>query len=221
MHILIVEDENKILNYLKSSLKAEMFSVDSTNNGTDGLFLARTNHYDLIVLDKNLPKMSGDQVCKEIRRKGINTPIIFLTGEDTLEDKLTSFNIGADDYLTKPYSFDELLARIKALLRRPRGIEKNKIKIGDLLIDRNKFKVTRNNKDLRLTRKEFNLLLCLASSRGNVVSRGKILETVWDMHADPFSNTIESHILSLRKKVDPKKKLIKTIPGRGYMIEAA
>lgn len=219
MHLLIVEDDPKILKYLKVALKSEMFTVDSANTGNKGLFLAKTNKYDLIMLDKMLPDLTGDQILKKIRETKNTTPILFLTGECETESKVDCLNSGADDYLTKPYSFEELLARIKALLRRPKEIEKVKIKVKNIEIDRNKFTAKKDGNLIDLTRKEFNLLDFLIKNKGLVVSRGRLMENVWDINADPFSNTIESHILSLRKKIDPDKNIVKTIPGRGYIIE--
>ncbi|KPJ55189.1 transcriptional regulator [Parcubacteria bacterium DG_72] len=220
MRILIVEDDKEIINFLKPSLEGENFVVDVAENGEKGSFIARTNDYDLIILDKNLPKKDGNYVCEDIRKKGKNTPILILSVEMGIDTKVKFLNDGADDYLTKPFSFEELLARIKALLRRPEKIEKDILEIDDLILDKNKKVVSRNNKEIYLTRKEFSLLEYLMKNRGIVLSRGMISEHVWDMNLDPFSNTIETHILNLRRKIEHKnaRQLIQTLPGRGYRI---
>ena len=221
MRILLIEDEKEIRDFLKVSLEAEYFVVDAAEDGEQGSYLARSNDYDLIILDNILPKKLGKDVCKDIRKEGKLTPIIILSIESETMTKVELLNFGADDYLTKPFSFEELLARIRALLRRPKQYNSDIITIDNLTVDCKKHKVTRREKDVYLTRKEFMLLEYLLRNRGEVLSRGMIIEHVWDMNADAFSNTIESHILSLRKKidVDNDKKLIHNIPGRGYKID--
>ena len=221
MRILIVEDEKEIRNFLKKSLESECFVVDTAEDGERGSYLARTNDYDLITLDNIMPKKSGVEVCREIRKDGKNAPILILSVKSETTTKVDLLNAGADDYLTKPFSLDELIARIKALLRRPQEVENELLKIDDLTIDTAKQIVKRGNKEIYLTRKEFTLLKYLLKNKSFVLSRNMIMEHVWDMSADPFSNTIESHILSLRKKIDHghKTKLIQTIPGRGYKID--
>jgi len=220
MRILIVEDEKDISRFLKSGLEAESFVVDVAEDGERGSYFARTNDYDVIVLDNLLPKKMGLQVCEEIRKESISTPILMLSVKSETTTKVDLLNAGADDYLTKPFSLDELLARVRALLRRPEKIVGQIFTIDDLTVDTSKQLVKRTHKEIYLTRKEFALLDYLLRNQGAVVSRGMILEHVWDMHVDPFSNTIEAHITSLRKKVDTKpKKLIRTVPGRGYRID--
>jgi DNA-binding response OmpR family regulator len=221
MRILIVDDDDDIRESLKFALEAETYSVDTASDGEKGSYLARTNEYDLIILDYMMPKKDGRTVCLEIRQAGKTVPIIMLTVRSTTEAKVELLNTGADDYLTKPYSFQELRARINALLRRPRQLESTTFKLGDLSVDTLRHKVIRANKEIYLTRKEFGLLEYLLRHQGIVVSRGMIMEHVWDSEGDPFSNTIEAHILNLRKKIDIhfKQKLIHTIPGRGYTIE--
>jgi DNA-binding response OmpR family regulator len=221
MRILIVEDDEDISRSLKSSLEAETFSVDTAADGETGSYLARTNEYDLVILDFMLPKKDGKTICMEIRQAGKTMPIIMLTVRSTTEAKVELLNTGADDYLTKPFSFHELRARIRALLRRPRELEATTFELNDLTVDTLRQKVVRNGKEVYLTRKEFSLLEYLLKHQGIVVSRGMIMEHVWDAEGDPFSNTIEAHILNLRKKIDAseKKKLIQTIPGRGYTID--
>lgn len=221
MRILIIEDDDDIRDMLKVSLEAETYSVDTVADGEQGSYMARTNDYDLIILDFMLPKKDGKTICTEIRKAEKTVPIIMLTVRSATEAKVELLNAGADDYLTKPFSFQELKARISALLRRPREMQTNTLEIGDLTIDTLRHKVTRTGKDVYLTRKEFALLEYLLRHQGIVVSRGMILEHVWDAEGDPFSNTIEAHILNLRKKIDAqnKKKLIHTVPGRGYTID--
>lgn len=216
-----MEDEKDINNFIKVSLEAECFAVDSAEDGEAGSYLARTNDYDIIILDNMLPKKNGVEIIKEIRKEGKTVPVIMLSVRSETTTKVDLLNSGADDYLTKPFSFQELLARIRALLRRPKNIEKDIINIEDLTVDYVKHKVKRAKEEIYLTKKEFMLLEYLLRNKGTVLSRGMILEHVWDMNADPFSNTVESHILNLRKKIDlpDKNKLIHTIPGRGYKIE--
>lgn len=221
MRILVVEDEKEIRNYLKKSLEAECYAVDTADNGEKGLDLARNSKYDLLLLDNIMPKRTGKEMCEILRKEGRNVPILMLSVRSEATTKVDLLNAGADDYLTKPFSIDELSARIKALLRRPKIIEREIYKLNDLTLDVSRHAVKRGNKEIYLARKEFALLNYLMQNRGIVLSRSMIMEHVWDMSADPFSNTIESHIVSLRKKIDVsgKKKLIHTIQGRGYKID--
>lgn len=222
MRILVIDDDKDIRNFLKKALKSECFEVDTAEDGEDGLYLACTNEYDLIILDNNLPKKDGRSVCREIRKDGKTTPIIMLSVLTEPLKKAELINMGADDYITKPFSFEELLARIRALLRRPKSLTKDVIKIGDLKIDIQGHTVYLKGKKIDLTVKEFMLLEYLARNKGKVVTRGTLLEHVWDMNAELFSNTIEVHISRLRGKINPSgtKKLIHAVPGRGYMIDA-
>jgi len=221
MKILLIDDDEAIRNFLKSALESECFEVDLAEDGEKGSFLSRTNDYDVIVCDYSLPKKNGQQICEEIRKDGKDTPILMLSVEGESHLKADLLNSGADDYLTKPFSLEELLARIRALLRRPNQIKNDILKIDDLIIDTKKHVVKRGEKIIYLTMKEFMLLEYLIRSKGAVQSRAIILEHVWDMNADLFSNTIEAHISNLRRKIDTKgkKKLIHTIPGRGYKID--
>ncbi|TSC89203.1 MAG: two-component system, OmpR family, copper resistance phosphate regulon response regulator CusR [Parcubacteria group bacterium Gr01-1014_3] len=220
MRILIVEDEKQIAQFLRAGLEAESFAVDVATDGERGSFLARTNDYDLIILDNILPKKTGLQVCQEVRKEGKSVPIIVLSVKSEVSTKVELLNSGADDYLSKPFSLEELMARVRALLRRPPKVEGDILQIADLVLDNKKQVVKRGAKEVYLTRKEFALLEYLLKNAGAVLSRGMIMEHVWNMSADPFSNTIESHILSLRRKIDTnvKKRLIHTIPGRGYKL---
>jgi DNA-binding response OmpR family regulator len=219
MKILIIEDDISIRNVLRLSLETKGFSVDEAENGDIGSYLARTNHYDVILLDNVLPKKMGGHVCKEIRDAQINTPILILSGKQEVLTKIQLLTNGADDYVTKPFSFAELLARIYALTRRPEQILNPILKIKDLEINFNAQIIKKKEKEVYLTRKEFSLLEFLARNKGSVVTRGQILEHVWEMSVDPFSNTIETHIRNLRVKLrDTKRSLIISIPGRGYKL---
>lgn len=221
MKILLVEDELELAKFLKQSLESEYFSVDSCHDGEKGLFMARVNDYDLVILDHGLPGILGSEIIKELRKEKPNLPIIMLTVRAALEDKLEAFNLGADDYLTKPFLFSELLARIKAVLKRPPVTEKKILKVDDLSLNIDKHHVSRGGKSIYLTRKEMMLLEFLIKNKGKVMSRSSILENVWEADADPFSNTIESHVLNLRKKINLKDKirLIHTVIGRGYKLD--
>lgn len=220
MRLLLVEDEKNIRDFLKTSLEAELFSVDIAEDGDKGSMLGRVNDYDLIILDYLLPGKNGMQVCKEIRDKGKSVPIIILSVESETGSKIGLLNAGADDYMTKPFSFEELLARIKAMLRRPQTIKEEVLEIGNLVVDVGSQKVLSNGQEVYLTKKEFELLEFLMRNHGQVLSRGLIMEHVWDINADPFSNTIETHILNLRRKLNlAKDQLIRTVPGRGYRVE--
>jgi DNA-binding response OmpR family regulator len=223
MRILVVEDDPKINDFLKISLESEYFVVDTVRDGEKGYYLAMTNEYDIIILDFMLPGKLGLEICKELRTNGIQTPIIGLSVKSETVNKVGFLNAGADDYLTKPFSFEELIARIQALLRRPQSIESNIVEIGGVELDSQKHIVRKDGKEIYLTRKEFLLLEYLMKNHGTVLSRGMILEHVWDMNADPFSNTIETHIMTLRRKIDSEQslKLIRTVPGVGYKIDFA
>jgi DNA-binding response OmpR family regulator len=222
MKLLIVEDDIDLKESLKMSLEGESFTVDTAPDGEKGSYRARSNNYDVIILDAMLPKKDGLEMCKEVRESKCNTPILILTALSEMKDKLSLLNAGADDYMTKPFSFEELVARLHALSRRPGNIEEDSIKVGNLIIDTKKQKVVRGKKEIYLTRKEFSLIEYLAKNKNMVVSRGMIMEHVWNRDSDPFSNTIESHILNLRKKIDSgrKRKMIQNIPGRGYRLES-
>lgn len=221
MRILIVEDDENIRKTLKMQLEAECFAVDVASDGEQGSLMARTHNYDAIILDSVLPKKLGAEVCTEIRQSGKTTPILFLTVQSEVADKIKALNLGADDYLTKPFSFQELLARLRAILRRPPQIVSDVLTFEDLIMDVSSQVVKRQQEDIYLTRKEFMLLEYLLRNKGGVVSRSELLEHVWDSSVDIFSNTIESHIVGLRKKLDGprRKKLIHTVSGRGYKID--
>lgn len=221
MRILLIEDDRQVRESLQKSLITECFNVDTAIDGDQGSYLARTNDYDLILLDNLLPKKTGLEVCAEIRARGKNMPIIMLTVQSEIPTKVALLNAGADDYVTKPFSFEELSARIRAVLRRPAAPLEETMTIGDLGINFNTHLVTRAGREIYLTKKEYELLVYLARNTGKTVSRGMILEHVWDINADPFSNTLETHMLNLRRKVDLKfpTKLIHTMAGRGYKLD--
>ncbi len=220
MKILLIEDDKEITNFLKRSLQEEFFVVDIARDGEKGLSMARINDYDLIVLDYILPKKNGKEVCTEIRENR-NTPIIMLSVKSEISDKSEMLDLGADDYVAKPFSFEELRSRIYAVLRRPNRLEEKILETESLRIDKGKHVVTCRGENVDLTRKEFMILELLMKNKGQIVSRSNIMEHVWDSSADPFSNTIETHIASLRRKLDTenKGKYIKTISGLGYRLD--
>lgn len=219
MRILIVEDEPKISAAIKHALEAEFFAVDIAADGEQGAWLGRTNEYDCIMLDNLLPKKTGQEVCVELRAHAITTPILMLSVKSETTTKVDMLNAGADDYMTKPFSNDELIARIRALLRRPKKSTEELLTVGAITLNNKRHVITKDEVEIYLTKKEFMLLEYLMQNKGEVLSRGMIMEHVWDMNADPFSNTIESHIRSLRKKLDNgSHEWIQTIPGRGYKL---
>ncbi|PIR74100.1 MAG: DNA-binding response regulator [Candidatus Magasanikbacteria bacterium CG10_big_fil_rev_8_21_14_0_10_47_10] len=221
MKLLIIEDDPNIVAILKNNFDSEGFVTDIADDGDAGSAMARVNQYDLIILDMNLPHKSGDAICKEIRGAGKNTPILVLTIDEHTDNKVALLNAGADDYITKPFSFHELLARVRAILRRPTQIADDTMRAHDVTMNISSQTVRVGSKEVYLTRKEFSLLECLMRNKGKMVSRGMIIDNAWDNDADFFSNAIETHILNIRKKIDSKDRyrLIKTVPGRGYKIE--
>ncbi|MFA6321473.1 MAG: response regulator transcription factor [Candidatus Omnitrophota bacterium] len=222
MRILVIEDEKKIADFIKRGLKEEGYAVDTANDGENGLFLAKTNSYDLVLLDLMLPKVDGIEICKKLREQKIMSPIIMLTAKDAVKDKVTGLDAGADDYLTKPFAFEELLARIRAILRKKsEQKEASVLQVDDLMIDLHTHKVLRAGKEIELTSKEFALLEYLMRNSGKVVTRTMISEHVWDIDFDTFTNVIDVYINYLRNKIDSdsKKKLIQTVRGRGYILK--
>jgi heavy metal response regulator len=220
MRILVVEDEQKILKFIQRGLKEEDYSIDVTGDGEEGYFLAGTNEYDLIILDIMLPKMDGLTICRKLRREGNNTPIIMLTAKDTVKDKVKGLDSGANDYLPKPFAFEELLARVRALLRKSSGNITTQLKAGDLTIDLLSHKVFRAEREIHLTLKEYALLEYLIRNPGVIITRTMISEHVWDIHFDTMTNVIDVYINYLRNKIDHgfDHKMIKTIRGKGYML---
>lgn len=221
MRILIAEDEKKSAAYLTKGLKEHGFVVDTAADGEDGLACALSSDYDLIILDVMLPRRDGWSVLKELRRGGKQTPVLFLTARDAVHDRVKGLELGADDYLVKPFAFSELLARIRSILRRSSAAPHESLRIGDLELDHIRHKATRGNKRLELTPKEFALLSFLARRSGEVLSRTMIAEQVWDMNFDSDTNVVDVHIRRLRAKVDDPfaRKLIHTVRGVGYVLE--
>jgi two-component system copper resistance phosphate regulon response regulator CusR len=221
MKILIVEDEQKTGDYLKQGLSEAGFVADLTRDGIDGLHLALTGDYDLAVLDVMLPRMDGWQVLREIRDKGKHMPVLFLTARDQVEDRVKGLEFGADDYLVKPFAFSELLARVRALLRRGKSSEPELLQIADLELDLLRRRVTRAGKRIDLTAKEFALLELLLRRQGEVLPRSLIASQVWDMNFDSDTNVIEVAVRRLRAKIDDdfEPKLIRTVRGMGYVLE--
>lgn len=220
MRILIVEDERRLSNVIKKGFVEDGFAVDQAFDGEEGQYLAEGEQYDLIVLDIMLPKIDGLQLCKELRKKNIKTPILMLTAKSTTEDKVAGLDSGADDYITKPFSFVEFRSRVHALIRRSHQETSPTLQIEDLEVDPLKHIVKRGEKLINLTPKEFAVLELLLRHRGEVVSRTMIIEHVWDYNFDGMSNVVDVFVVSLRKKIDfgAKKKLIQTIHGVGYKI---
>jgi heavy metal response regulator len=221
MKVLIVEDDKKLSTFLQKGLREEQFAVDVCRNGTDAVYWAQVNDYDVIILDIMLPGKDGIQICRELRENSITVPIIMLTAKDTVEDKISGLSEGADDYLTKPFSFAELLARIKALLRRSQDYKEKTLRVCDLELNPWDRTVSRKGQEITLTGKEYALLEYLMRNKGRVVSKSMIIEHVWDMNYEGLSNVVNVYINHLRKKIDKdfEKKLIHTIRGYGYKID--
>jgi two-component system, OmpR family, copper resistance phosphate regulon response regulator CusR len=220
MRLLVVEDEAKTAQYLQKGLSENGFVVDTAQNGIDGLHLALSGHYDLIVLDVMLPGIDGWQVIRELRQEKA-TPVLFLSARGKVEDRVTGLELGGDDYLLKPFAFSELVARIRNLLRRGADREPDTLRIADLELDVRSRRVTRSGTPIHLTAKEFALLHLLSRRRGEVLTRTLIAEQVWDMNFDSDTNVVEVAIRRLRAKVDDTfdRKLIHTIRGVGYVLE--
>ena len=221
MQILLVEDDERIVHFVKRGLEAESYRVDVARNGNEAIDMAKAIRYHLIILDLLLPMKSGVEVCQILRSEKIQTPILILTAKDTLQEKVEGLNVGADDYLTKPFAFEELVARVKALLRRGEYKEvAEELKIADLTLNRGSHEVRRGSQLIALTAKEFSLLECLMSNPNKALSRTTLLEKVWGYHYDTLTNVVDVYIRYLRKKVDEdySKKLIQTVRDVGYKI---
>lgn len=221
MRILLIEDEEKIASFIARGLKENKFAVDVATDGEDGQFKAEEIPYDLIILDLMLPGKDGLEICNHLRGKGINTPILMLTARNAVKDRVNGLNAGADDYLTKPFAFGELLARVRALLRRQSDNKTPVLKVADLELNQHTQEVSRQNQLIPLTSKEFSLLEFLLVNANQVVSRTMISEHVWNEEYDPFTNVIDVYIKHLRDKVDKDftPKLIHTIRGSGYILK--
>jgi two-component system copper resistance phosphate regulon response regulator CusR len=223
MRILLVEDDAVIAYSIAKGLREEAYAVDVATDGDAALYQAVVNPYDAIVLDVMLPGRDGFAVCRELRRRGLNAPVLMLTARDAVSDRIAGLDTGADDYLTKPFEFGELLARLRALLRRGPVLAPGVLTVGDLALDTHAQRATRAGRDLSLTTREYALLEFLARNAGRVVGRAEISDHVWDDRYDPFSNLIESYINRLRKKLDEPglPGLIHTRRGAGYLLEAS
>jgi two-component system copper resistance phosphate regulon response regulator CusR len=220
MRILLVEDEEKVSSFVARGLTAERFAVDVALDGQSGLDLATTYHYDLVILDLMLPKLDGSEVLRRIRTQNTHVPVLILTARDAVADKVGNFEAGADDYLTKPFAFAELLVRTKALLRRGPVTRESVVRVADLELDRLSQQVKRSGQRIELTSKEYALLEYLISNAGRVLSRTMIIEHVWDQSFDGITNIVDVYVRHLRSKVDDpyEHKLIRTIRGVGYTI---
>lgn len=219
MKVLLVEDEEMLNHIIAKRLKMESMTVDQCYNGEDGLDYISTSSYDVIIMDIMMPKMDGHEVVQQMREEGNKTPVLFLTAKDSLEDKVSGLNLGADDYLVKPFEFDELIARIYALARRGRNQAVEDIVAGPLRLNQKSRSVYLHGKPITLTAKEFDLLFYLASNQNIVLSRQQILDHVWEYDYESYSNLIDVYIKDLRKKVDidETQKLIQTVRGVGYV----
>ena len=222
MHILVVEDNPKVASFIKRGLQEERYAVDLASDGEQGLYLAQTEKFDLIILDLMLPKQSGMDVLRAMRKDRIHVPVLILTAKDSPQNKVEGLDAGADDYLTKPFGFEELLARVRALIRRQSGLSSNKLVIADLEMDLVKHRVARNGKEIELTNREYALLQYFLNNPGRIVTRTALSEHVWEHNFDTFSNVIDVHVARLRRKIDDgfTEKLLKTVRGTGYKLEA-
>lgn len=222
MRILIIEDEHKIARAIKDGLEEESYAADISFDGQEGLNAARYEEYDLIILDRMLPGgMDGTEICETLRREGNHTPILILTARDQVRDRVQGLNAGADDYLVKPFSFEELLARVKALLRRPHETLGEELQVGDLTLNTVSHEIRREGKVITLSSKEYALLEYLMRNKNKVLSKHNIITHVWDFDADILPNTVEVFVAYLRAKIDKPFKgdnLLQTVRGFGYKI---
>jgi DNA-binding response OmpR family regulator len=221
MRILLVEDDKDLAQFIRKGLKEEQYAVDLATDGEEGLQLASVNPYDLLILDIMLPKLDGLALCRRVRAKGNATPVLLLTARNTVEDKVSGFETGADQFLTKPFAFAELLARVRALLRRGAPQQLVQLKAADLELDPASRRASRAGKDIALTNKEYALLEFLLRNKNQVLTRTAIIEHVWDISYDPMTNIVDAHIRALRAKIDRdfSPPLITTVRGAGYMLE--
>ena len=222
MRILLVEDESQVASFIRRGLREEQYTVDVAEDGEQGAFLAQTNEYDLIILDWKLPKMNGIDVLRALRADGVTVPILLLTGRDTLQDKVMGLDAGADDYLTKPFGFEELLARVRALLRRRGDMIPTVLQVADLELDSLRHCVSRSGHKIDLTSREYSLLEYLLRNTDRVVTRTMLAEHVWEHDFDPLSNVIDVHVARLRRKIDHDHdtKLLQTVRGKGYILQS-
>lgn len=222
MKILVIEDDPTVGEFVRRGLEEQRWQTDLCNNGLEGERLATAQPYDLIILDMRLPGRNGLDILRSLRAKGFERPVLVLTAQDAVDAKVETLRAGADDYVTKPFAFEELLARVEALLRRPRALASPQLKVGDLELDQGTREVRRAEEVIELTPKEFAVLEYLMRHAGRVMSRTLITEYAWGYHFDPGTNIVDVVINHLRKKIDAKfeKKLITTVRGVGYMIRA-
>ncbi len=216
MRILIIEDDEILANTLKEGLSEEGYAVDVAYTGDDGLYMAETMPYDVILLDLMLPEIDGFTILERLRKEGIDIPVLILTAKDSIDDKVEGLDRGADDYITKPFEFSELLARIRALIRRASGNRNPIIKVRDITIDTASHEVYKNGERIPLSTKEYNILLYLVANRGKVITRDELMEHIYDWEKSIESNVIDVYINFLRKKLS--KDLIETVRGAGYII---
>ena len=221
MKILLIEDEKRVANFVERGLKEERYVVDVASNGEQGLFLAETNTYDLIILDIMLPDKDGITVCRELRDKKIDVPLLMLTARDAVKDKVLGLDAGADDYLTKPFSFEEFLARVRALLRKKRIDKTTRLRVADLELDQLTHKVRRAGKEIQLANKEYALLEYFMLNVNQVVTRTMIAEHVWNEDFDSLTNVFDVYVHRLRNKIDKdfKPALIHSLRGVGYIMK--
>ncbi|HEY9160540.1 MAG TPA: response regulator transcription factor [Desulfomonilia bacterium] len=221
MRILVIEDEKKVAGFLKNGLKEEGYAVDDAFDGQTGFDMAIENEYDMIILDLMLPGLDGITLCKKLREQGNNTPILMLTAREAVKDRVIGLDAGADDYMTKPFAFEELLARVRVILRKRPVAQELKLEVGDLVLDLITHKVKRGGDEIELTTKEYALLEFLMRNAGNIVTRTMIAEHVWDINFETFTNVIDVYINYLRNKIDRDhdEKLIHTVRGRGYVLK--
>jgi heavy metal response regulator len=221
MRILVIEDEKKVASFLKKGLEEEHYAIDTAFDGEEGLALAQINEYDLIILDIMLPKLDGMEILRRIRGNGSSVPILMLTAKDSIEDIINGLDSGSDDYLTKPFSFAELLARVRALLRRRMKEKTDILRVGDLSLSTSTHQVERGGSKIELTAKEYALLEYFMRNPNRVLTRTLIAEHVWDLHFDPSTNVVDVYVNYIRKKIDWgfKTKLIHTVRGSGYIMK--
>jgi DNA-binding response OmpR family regulator len=223
VRLLLVEDDEKIARFVAKGLREQSYAVDVVHGGEGALYQTAINTYDLIILDVMIPAPDGFAVCQELRKAGRTMPVLMLTARDAIEDRITGLDRGADDYLTKPFEFRELLARLRALLRRPSGLQPSRLVVADLAIDTAGQTVSRGGKSIPMTSKEYALIEFLARNADRVVGRAEIAEHVWDEEFDPFSNLIEVYINRVRRKIDAgaARPLLHTRRGSGYVLSSS
>jgi len=223
VRVLLVEDESRVAGFIARGLREQTYAVDIASDGEHALYQASVNEYDIVILDVLLPVKDGYEVCRELRAAGFRAPILMLTARDSVDDRVAGLDSGADDYLAKPFDFKELLARLRALLRRAVGLRPRVVHVGDLILDTGGHSVTRAGKDINLTAKEYALLEYMVLNQGRVVGREQIAQHVWDESFDPFSNIIDVYIKRLRDKLDTgyARRLIHTRRGEGYLLGVA